>query len=246
MVAADLASRAFTMVALAMVARATGAWKLWPTQRGPRRSRFHQLARSGASVRWAASFCILIRIAGPLDRPHRPVLAVFFGSGRPRLGRRSRPTRSRVGDAVLTTGNGMKDCSVIIVDDCACRQCTGTIPALWGVEIQLRFEPGRLPRVEEVGVSLPLLGFALGVSLATAVGLGLTSAWRTTGRTLEHSLNGSQRSQLSHDESFVSVTLWSSPSWPSPWCCWWAPVCWAAANGSSLRSTRAFVRKRGW
>jgi putative ABC transport system permease protein len=56
----------------------------------------------------------------------------------------------------------------------------GVLLAGWGVRILLAFEPGHLPRTSEVGMSLPVLAFALGTAALTAVGLGLITAWRAT------------------------------------------------------------------
>jgi putative ABC transport system permease protein len=56
----------------------------------------------------------------------------------------------------------------------------GVAMARWGVSGLLALEPGRLPRAGEVGMSLPVLGFALAIAALTAVGLGLITAWRAS------------------------------------------------------------------
>jgi predicted permease len=54
----------------------------------------------------------------------------------------------------------------------------GVLLAAWGVPTLLSLEPGKLPRVQDVGLSREVLLFSLGVSLLTAVGLGLATAIR--------------------------------------------------------------------
>lgn len=63
-----------------------------------------------------------------------------------------------------------------------CGGLLGTALAHAGLRLLLAFEPGRLPRVDEVGLSPAVLAFALGVSLATALGVGLFTGWRAARR----------------------------------------------------------------
>ena len=58
----------------------------------------------------------------------------------------------------------------------------GVLFALWGVPLLLAVEPGKIPRSGEVGVSFPVLSFALGVAVLVSVALGLTTALRSTTR----------------------------------------------------------------
>lgn len=58
----------------------------------------------------------------------------------------------------------------------------GVAFAAVGVRVLLAFEPGRLPRVDELGPSPAVLLFALATSLATAVGVGLFTGWRAVRR----------------------------------------------------------------
>ncbi len=71
----------------------------------------------------------------------------------------------------------------------------GVLLAVAGVPLLLAFEPGRLPRAGEVGVDWPVLGFALAVSLLTAVAVGLVPAIRAARRDAREALTDSQRSQ---------------------------------------------------
>ncbi len=64
-----------------------------------------------------------------------------------------------------------------------------------GVKALLALEPGRLPRIGEVGVHWPVLLFALAVSIACAVALGLLTAWRATRGDIRETLAQSQRTQ---------------------------------------------------
>jgi putative ABC transport system permease protein len=54
----------------------------------------------------------------------------------------------------------------------------GVVMAIAGVRALLALEPGGLPRLDEIGVSWPVLAFALAVSVATAMLLGVLAAAR--------------------------------------------------------------------
>ena len=69
----------------------------------------------------------------------------------------------------------------------------GVLLAAWIVHVLLDLAPDHLPRVAEAGVDGAVLLFALCVSVATAVGVGLATAWRATGAEHRHSLAGNQR-----------------------------------------------------
>lgn len=71
----------------------------------------------------------------------------------------------------------------------------GVLFAAWIVRALLGFAPEHLPRITEVGVDGVVLAFALGVSVLTAIGIGLVTAWRATGADLQHSLADSQRAR---------------------------------------------------
>src|SRR5690625_2026718 len=69
----------------------------------------------------------------------------------------------------------------------------GVLLATWGVQLLLAFEPGTLPRAAEIGVSPSVLGFALGISVLVATGLGLLGALRALRDDLRGTLAQSQR-----------------------------------------------------
>lgn len=69
----------------------------------------------------------------------------------------------------------------------------GVLLAGWGVRLLIAFEPGTLPRVAEIGVNPAVLGFALGVSVLVALGLGLFASLRALGGDLRGTLAQSQR-----------------------------------------------------
>src|SRR5690606_22308478 len=69
----------------------------------------------------------------------------------------------------------------------------GVLLAAWGVEALLALEPGRLPRLDGIGVNATVLGYALGVSILTATALGLLMAWRATRADVRGTLAASQR-----------------------------------------------------
>jgi putative ABC transport system permease protein len=56
----------------------------------------------------------------------------------------------------------------------------GALLALWGVDALLALAPPGLARIEGVTVNVPVLGFALGISLLVAVSLGTLTALRAT------------------------------------------------------------------
>jgi putative ABC transport system permease protein len=56
----------------------------------------------------------------------------------------------------------------------------GVLLALLGVDALLALAPPGLPRIENVSVNLPVLAFALGISLLVATGLGVVTALKAT------------------------------------------------------------------
>jgi len=71
----------------------------------------------------------------------------------------------------------------------------GVLAARWGVDLLVTWAPADLPRLSEVGVNLPVLWFALGVSIAVAATLGIVSAQRATSGDPQGSLAGAGRDQ---------------------------------------------------
>ncbi|HEV2349108.1 MAG TPA: ABC transporter permease [Terriglobia bacterium] len=57
----------------------------------------------------------------------------------------------------------------------------GVLLAQWGVDALLALAPPNLPRIDDVSLNLPVLMFALGISVLVAVGLGTVTALRATG-----------------------------------------------------------------
>ena len=76
-----------------------------------------------------------------------------------------------------------------------CGGVLGVAVGAAGVKALLALEPGRLPRLNEVGVHWPVLLFALAVSILCAVALGLLTAWRATRGDIREALAQSQRTQ---------------------------------------------------
>ena len=64
----------------------------------------------------------------------------------------------------------------------------GLLLALWGVEGLRSLGPDTLPRVNEIGLDLRVLGFALVLSLVTGLLFGLAPIWRMAGRDLHEGL----------------------------------------------------------
>jgi predicted permease len=66
----------------------------------------------------------------------------------------------------------------------------GLLLALWGVEALRSLGPDTIPRIEEVGLDLRVLGFALALSLVTGVLFGLAPIWRLAGHDLREGIAG--------------------------------------------------------
>lgn len=71
----------------------------------------------------------------------------------------------------------------------------GALLAFAGVRALLALEPGRLPRVSEVGVDLAALLFALGVATLAAAGMGLVVAARASAGDIRERLEEGSRGQ---------------------------------------------------
>ena len=72
--------------------------------------------------------------------------------------------------------------------------CVGLLLALWGVAGLRSLGSETLPRVEEIGLDLRVLGFALVLSLLTGLLFGLAPVWRVAGRDLAEGLASGGRS----------------------------------------------------
>ncbi len=71
----------------------------------------------------------------------------------------------------------------------------GVLAAFWGVRALLALAPRNLPRLEEITLTLPVLLFALAVSVSVALVLGITTAWRATKADPQHALGGGSRAE---------------------------------------------------
>jgi putative ABC transport system permease protein len=69
----------------------------------------------------------------------------------------------------------------------------GLLLAMWGIEGLRSLEPGTIPRSEEIGLDLRVLGFAVGLSILTAVLFSLTPVLRLAGRDLRDGLTEGTR-----------------------------------------------------
>ncbi|HEV2735574.1 MAG TPA: FtsX-like permease family protein, partial [Longimicrobiaceae bacterium] len=69
------------------------------------------------------------------------------------------------------------------------------VRAAGGGELLLALAPGDLPRLDEVGVSGPVLAFALAVSLGAALVLGLAAAMRASRGDVREAMTQDQRTQ---------------------------------------------------
>lgn len=77
----------------------------------------------------------------------------------------------------------------------------GVVLGVVGVRVLLALEPGRLPRLAEIGVDWPVLLFALLISISCAAALGFLTAWRATRGDIRETLAQSQRTQAGSGSS---------------------------------------------
>jgi predicted permease len=77
----------------------------------------------------------------------------------------------------------------------------GIAVAAAGVRVLLSMQSNSIPRADEVHVSWPVMAFALGVSVLTAVVMGLLTAWHGTRGDIRESLSASQRTQTGSGSS---------------------------------------------
>jgi predicted permease len=67
--------------------------------------------------------------------------------------------------------------------------------AVGGVRLLLAMQTTNLPRADEIRVNWPVLAFAVGVSVLTAIALGLLAVWQGTRGDIRETLSASQRTQ---------------------------------------------------
>src|SRR5262249_14445854 len=77
----------------------------------------------------------------------------------------------------------------------------GVLAAQFGVRALLALAPSNIPRLEEITVNLPVLLFALGLSVLVAVSLGLFTALRATASNVQLALADTGRGQGSFHRS---------------------------------------------
>ncbi len=64
----------------------------------------------------------------------------------------------------------------------------GLLLAVWGIESVRSLAPGTIPRVEEIGLDLRVIGFSVALSLLSGLAFGLVPAWRLSGGDLKDGL----------------------------------------------------------
>ena len=69
----------------------------------------------------------------------------------------------------------------------------GTIGAMWGVELLVRLAPADIPRLEQVAVDGPVLGWTMLISLLTGIACGLGPAWQSARLNLNATLKDGGR-----------------------------------------------------
>jgi putative ABC transport system permease protein len=69
----------------------------------------------------------------------------------------------------------------------------GLLLAVWGIEALRSLQPGTIPRIDEIGLDYRVLGFALLLSLLTAILFGLAPIWRLARGDLREGLTEGSR-----------------------------------------------------
>jgi putative ABC transport system permease protein len=75
--------------------------------------------------------------------------------------------------------------------------CGGLLFAFWGIELLRRIGPQNFPRLREIGIDWPVLGFTLGTSLLAALLAGIAPLLEANRRNLHESLKDGARSGMS-------------------------------------------------
>lgn len=70
----------------------------------------------------------------------------------------------------------------------------GALCAVWGVDALVSLVPPEMARIDEIGLDLPVLAFAVGLTGVTTLAFGLVPAWQGTGGDPVDVLRGSGRS----------------------------------------------------
>lgn len=78
---------------------------------------------------------------------------------------------------------------------CALGGCLGVLAAQFGVRALVALAPSNIPRLDEITISMPMLLFALAVSLLVAAGLGIFTALRATTGDAQTALGEGSRGQ---------------------------------------------------
>jgi putative ABC transport system permease protein len=73
----------------------------------------------------------------------------------------------------------------------------GLLLALWSTDALVALSPADLPRLEEIGVDLKVLGFAFVTALVTGIAFGLAPAWQSSKTDLNKALSEGGRSLTS-------------------------------------------------
>src|SRR5207244_10652405 len=112
------------------------------------------------------------------------------------------------------------------------------LAGVWRVDTLVALAPPNLPRLQDVSINLPVLLFALAVSVLVAAGLGTSTALRAAPGNLQGALVERGQGHAGTPGSQRLGRLIVADNWPSRWCCWWAPACWAGACCASFRLIR--------
>jgi len=108
----------------------------------------------------------------------------------------------------------------------------GVIASYWAVRAIVALAPRDVPRIDEVGLNLPVLGFAILVAAATAVGCGLVTAVQWRGD-IEAALRTGGRSSTSGSRRLSRILVGAQTA---------AAVTLLIASGLLMRSFEALLR----
>jgi predicted permease len=115
----------------------------------------------------------------------------------------------------------------------ACAAGVGVVASYWAVAAVVRLAPADIPRLDEVGLNLPVLAFAVAISAMTALLCGVAPAIQFWTRSIERSLRAGGRSFTGAGTRFRSALVVGQTA---------LAVVLLAGNGLLIRSFTALLR----